>query len=134
MGYTFRQEESEMLTELKNPRQIAGEGRRRWFMDDYFDLIVWYGDDGGMIGFQLCYDKKTRERALTWTREGGYHHNRIDDGEIPGHPKMTPVIIADGAFDRNPVAERFRLESAEIDPAVAGFVLETVMGFPAPPR
>jgi hypothetical protein len=123
-----------MLTELSNPRQIAGEGYRRWFMDDYFDLIVWYGDDRSLIGFQLCYDKKDRERALTWTREGGFHHNRIDDGETPGHPKMTPVIIADGAFDKNPIAERFKTESVKIDPVVAGFVHETVMSYPATRR
>jgi hypothetical protein len=128
------QEESGMLSELKNPRQIAGEGRRRWFMDDYFDLIVWYGDDGGVIGFQLCYDKRTKERALTWTREGGYHHNRIDDGETPGHPKMTPVIIADGAFEKDPVAERFRTASAGIDPVIAAFVYETVRDYPASGR
>ena len=34
-----------MLTEIQNARQIAGEGVRRWFTDDYFDLIVWYGEE-----------------------------------------------------------------------------------------
>jgi hypothetical protein len=122
--------EKSMLIELSNPRQIPGEGRRRWFMDDYFDLIVWYADDGTLTGFQLCYDKRVKERALTWTRDGGYRHNRIDDGETPGHPKMSPVIVADGTFDRAPVAERFRAASAGIDPAVASFVYDTVLRHP----
>jgi len=119
-----------MLTEIRNARQIEGEGFRRWFTDEYFDLIVWYADDRTLVGFQLCYDKLERERALTWTREHGFHHNQIDSGEIPGHAKMTPVIIADGEFNRDPVAERFRKASGQIEPAVARFVYETVRKYP----
>lgn len=115
-----------MLSEIRNARQVPGEGFRRWFTDDYFDLIVWYGDDRTLIGFQLCYDKQQQERALTWTRDQGFHHNRIDSGEVPGHSKMTPVIIADGAFSRDPVAERFRTACADIDPAIATFVFDTI--------
>jgi hypothetical protein len=110
---------------------VEGEGFRRWFTDDYFDLIVWYGDDRTLIGFQLCYDKQQRERALTWTREHGFQHNRIDSGEVPGHSKMTPVIIADGAFNRDPVAERFRAACVDIDPAIGTFVFDTISGYPA---
>jgi hypothetical protein len=121
-----------MLNEIRNARQIEGEGFRRWFTDEYFDLIVWYGDDGSLFGFQLCYDKQVRERALTWTRDHGFQHNRIDSGETPGHSKMTPVIIADGAFSRDPVAERFRQESASIDPGIARLVYDTVRSYPGP--
>jgi hypothetical protein len=47
-----------MLNEIANPRQIPGEGPRRWFTDSYFDLIVWYqGASSSIAGFQLCYDK-----------------------------------------------------------------------------
>lgn len=120
-----------MLTEIRNPRQVEGEGVRRWFTDDYFDLIVWYDQQMALLGFQLCYDKLDRERALTWTREDGFHHNRIDAGEVPGHAKMTPVIIADGAFSSGPVAERFLKESGRIDPAVARFVYEKVSAYPS---
>lgn len=119
-----------MLTEIRNPRQIEGEGFRRWFTDEYFDLIVWYAMDRTLVGFQLCYDKLDHERALTWTREHGFQHNRIDAGEVPGHAKMTPVIIADGEFSRDPVAERFRKASGQIEPAVARFVYETVKKYP----
>ena len=73
-----------MLSEIRNARQVEGEGFRRWFTDDYFDLIVWYGNDRRLIGFQLCYDKQERERALTWTLEHGFQHNRIDSGELSG--------------------------------------------------
>jgi hypothetical protein len=121
-----------MLAEIRNPRQIEGEGFRRWFTDEYFDLIVWYAEDRTLLGFQLCYDKLDHERALTWTREHGFQHNRIDAGEVPGHAKMTPLIIADGEFSRDPVAERFRKASGRIEPAVAQFVYKTVKKYPEP--
>jgi len=30
-----------MLEESEYVRQVKGEPKRRWFSDDYFDLIVW---------------------------------------------------------------------------------------------
>jgi len=89
-----------MLSEIKNTRQIPGEGHRRWFRDEELDLIVWYADDGSLDGFQLCYDKLRHERALTWRKPNSYQHHAIDQGEqTTGGPKMTPVLVADGAVD-----------------------------------
>ncbi len=127
-----------MLAEIKGARQIPGEGFRRWFADEYFDLIVWYKDAKSPVtalkGFQLCYDKSGRERALTWTREHGFQHNRIDSGEVPGHAKMSPVIIADGDFRADAVAELFRREAASIDPHLAGFVHSKIKAYQGKPR
>jgi len=122
-----------MLAEIPRARQIPGEGFRRWFTDEYFDLIVWYEDadsPGTLKGFQLCYDKNGRERALTWTRDHGFQHNRIDSGEIPGHSKMSPVILADGEFRGDAVAELFRREAAGIDQTLASFVYSKVRAYP----
>ncbi len=123
-----------MLAEIRNVRQIPNEGFRRWFTDNSFDLIVWYDDARVLLGFQLCYDKTGRERALTWTRQHGFQHNRIDAGEIAGHMKMTPVIIADGEFNAAPVAEQFRDHSGQIDKEVSRFVYSAVKGYPASPN
>lgn len=92
-----------MLREIYNPKQYSGEGFRRWFTDDYFDLIVWYKNDRKTIdGFQLCYDKEHKERALTWRSSGSYVHTGVDDGEIYGDTRcprflfQTEVLIKTG--------------------------------------
>ena len=117
-----------MLHELRHVRQIKGEAIRRWFRDPYFDLIIWYDDNGSLSGFQLCYDRQGRERAFTWRKDHGLRHDRVDDGETPGHFKMSPVMVPDDDFPSHKVAERFLRESAQIDPGIALLVFETVIG------
>jgi hypothetical protein len=119
-----------LLTETKEVRQIPGEGLRRWFGDDYFDLIVWYAE-GKIIGFQLCYDKGQRERALTWHRPRRYLHTRVDDGDRTEGYKMTPILVRDGVFEHEQVAERFRAASASIDPEIARLVHDALLAYPA---
>jgi hypothetical protein len=122
--------EKVMLSEIQDPRQIENEGLRRWFTDEYFDLIVWYEKDGTEVtGFQLCYDRGYKERALTWRRGEGFNHERIDDGELPGRMKMTPVLVPDGVFDHTSIAERFRRSSGQIDPEIQEFVYEKVIHY-----
>ena len=118
-----------MLVEHRNVRQIRGEGHRRWFSDDYFDLIVWY-EEGQIIGFQLCYDKGGRERALTWHRPHRYLHTRVDDGEIPLAYKMSPVLVQDGVFDPGRISEKFRRASSGIEPRLSALVLERLSVYP----
>ena len=74
------------------------------------------------MGFQLCYDKEREERALSWRRGEGFDHKRIDDGEVSGRMKMTPILVPDGTFDYTTIAARFRRESRKIDPEVREFV------------
>ena len=69
-----------MLREITPSRQPAGDPRRRWFASARCDLIVWLRDDGGIDGFQFCYDKETSEHALTWFDDKGFSHMRVDDG------------------------------------------------------
>lgn len=63
-----------MLKETPSVRQILGEPRRRWFGDEDFDLIIWYASDDSILGFQLCYDRDARYRALSWLKGKGYKH------------------------------------------------------------
>jgi len=112
-----------IMIETANVKQDSADLRRRWFSDDYFDLIVWEEAAGEIIRFELCYGKFRDERALVWDREAGYSHLRVDDGEnAAGKFKMSPIYAADGLFDRNAVADGFLAASVTIDQAVASFV------------
>ena len=113
-----------MLAEIQNARQIPNEGTRRWFRDEELDLIVWYDDSSEIAGFQLCYDKHVRERALTWRKSGSYQHHAIDPGEVAGHNKMTPILVADGVFDKDRISKLFTDKSVKIEADLSQFVLE----------
>lgn len=113
-----------MIRELKQVSQREGEAPRRWFGSEYFDLIVWYEDDGERIlGFQLCYDKQGDEHAFTWRAGRGFTHHAIDDGTSTPLARRTPILVPDGVFPLEPVRERFERESGDIDPLVRELVL-----------
>ena len=112
-----------MLRELSHIRQVLGEPRRRWFADDYFDLIVWVGDHGECIGFQLCYDTSGDEHALTWHKATGFKHHRVDSGELQRPYKATPILVADGVMDCASLIQLFKERSRMMDQQVARFVL-----------
>lgn len=111
------------LMEISNVSQPAGEPRRRWFMSDDLDLVVWCDESGRPSGFQLCYDRGLSERALTWQLDCGFSHMAVDDGErVGGKYKAIPILVADGPFPANTVADRFAGESAELPADLADFV------------
>jgi hypothetical protein len=118
-----------MLKELKHVSQIPGEPRRRWFADDYFDLIVWYDEKNELSGFQLCYNKEKDERAFTWKRHSTYTHHRVDDGETKPQRKATPILVTDGVFDYKAVADRFQQEGKNIEKTVYEFVLGKILQY-----
>ena len=116
-----------MLHEITETRQIPDEKPRRWFNDDTMDLIVWLDDNNDIDSFQLCYDKPFAEHALTWRKGSGFMHNRVDDGEgNPGSHKGTPILVPDGEFNLQTIAEKFRQAAPEIDDRVAEFVYQTL--------
>lgn len=118
-----------MLYEYSDVRQIKGEGIRRWFADDDFDLIVWYDYSNKIKGFQLCYDKQVSERALTWHKDGNYSHNKIDDGDVTFGNKKTPILVADGLFDKNRIGKLFLESSMDIEKDIADFVYKKIIEY-----
>lgn len=120
-----------MMREVRKVRQVEGEPRRRWFTDEFFDLIVWFSPSGEIVGFQLSYDKFRQERALTWRPGEGFGHDGVDDGEDrPGKLKATPILVADGAFDATGIAERFSRESGDLPVEVVAFILAKLRDYP----
>ena len=113
-----------MLKEIVPTRQIPGEPRRVWFIDDEMDLIVWFGEADHIIGFQLCDDKGSNEHALTWFDAKGFSFERVDDGEgRPGHPKMAPVLMPDGSPDINRLLSRFSHKAGKVPKYLRNFVI-----------
>lgn len=120
-----------MLREVKHVRQIPGESFRRWFSSETFDLIVWHDQDHSITGFQLCYREGVDQKALTWQRDTGFTHKRVDDGEgRPFRPKMTQILVPDGIFERDHILALFENESKTIDPQVVRLVTQTIKKYP----
>lgn len=120
-----------MLKEYRRVKQIKGEAKRRWFSNEFFDLIVWFDDKRNIVGFQLCYDVLKASRALTWRQGAGYAHNRIDEGEDrPGKMKASPILVADGIFESVTIAETFKKESQLIEKDISTFVYNKIMEYP----
>ena len=105
---------------------VAGDLDRRWISDEYFDLIVWYEPDQQIHGFQLCYDKQAHECALTWTRERGFLHTAIDDGESKPTANRTPILTIQGVFPAQQVRGEFVARSESLPVEICQLVLARI--------
>ena len=116
------------MKEFASVRQHEGEAPRRWFSDEYFDLIVW-GVGGELSAFHLAYDKRRDERVIAWRRERGLSHFRVDSaGDRPARHARTAFLTPEPADDLTGVIERFERVSAGIDPEIAAAVLSRLRG------
>jgi hypothetical protein len=113
-----------MLREIPAVRQDRPGLKRRWYQDEFFDLYTWHTRWGTLASFQLCYDVRGRERALTWHRKSGFSHNRIDHGDDYAGQPATPLLVTDGRFAHRRVRERFTIEAATLEPAMRKFILD----------
>ena len=111
-----------MLLEICNVEQVPGEPRRRWFFSHEQDLLVWLGDGGKPVGFQLSYGKYRNEHAIRWKAEHGFTHHRVHDGESGPLASNAPLLTAGGEFDASRVLRRFLELSAEMPPEIVEFV------------
>jgi hypothetical protein len=113
--------EAALMREIPDVQQVPGEPRRRWFFSHEQDLIVWLGENGAPVGFQLAYGKYRNERALRWKAGKGFTHDAVDDGEN-AVVKEAALLVPDGYFDANEVLARFLELSVEMPPDVVAFV------------
>jgi hypothetical protein len=119
-----------MLEEFQSVRQHPGDRRRRWFCDNYFDLVVWYEPTEEIFGFQLSYDRLGKPRAFTWRRPYGMAHEAVDDGDDPLLKyKQTPILVPDGAPDMGPLIRRFTDAAAGLPDDIRELVLDKLSGF-----
>jgi len=121
-----------MLKEVDEVRQIPGDARRRVFSSEDLDLTVWIDERDGITGFELCYDKETNERAVRWSREEGFLHQKVDDGENrPGRYKSTPILVPDGVFPAQRISRLFQENSRDIDQSFVKFIYRKLLEYPA---
>ena len=117
------------LRELPRVRQVAGEPRRRWFHGHEMDLVVWEGEDGAPLGFQLAYDKHRDEHSITWRAGHGFTLYQVDDGEATALSNKTPFLYLDGAFQRDRVLADFLAAADALPPGIARFVAARLREF-----
>ncbi len=107
------------LSENRSVRQRPEEGFRRWFVNEYFDIIIWYESrHTPPTGFQLCYDRHANERAFTWQRGKQSSHFVSDQphGERSAWA-ATAILHGDAGPVPSDVLSRLRNEQGELDGA-----------------
>ena len=103
-------------------RQVPDDYPRRWMSDDYMDLIVWLEPDGDFHGFQLCYDKTGKERALTWVARRGFSHHAVESGDTNPNANCTPILVADGHMPVEMVSREFARRSSKLAPEIRALI------------
>lgn len=111
---------------------------RRWFLSRSVELIVWLSEAGEPRAFRLCYDKTTRERAVTFS-DGRFSHAVVDSGEAhddgaPGY-KQTGMLVSETEFDTEYVVATFERVRGALPVELARFVERALRSrAPAPAR
>ncbi len=119
------------LVENKNVRQRPDEGFRRWFLNDYFDVIVWYESAAGeMTGFQLCYNRSVDERAFTWQRNKRSSHFVSSGADERGTPWIATAVLHGDAGPVPPdVLDRLEREQGHLDEDLLRFIMEQATSY-----
>ena len=119
-----------MLKEIRNTQQVPGESPRRWFFSHEQDFLVWIGEDGQPVAFQLAYSKYRDERAIRWKADKGFSHHRVDDGENEGAEKGAVLLHPDGTFEAKRVLDQFLALSKEMPSNLVEFVVARIREHP----
>jgi len=124
----------QMLYEIKRIDQKDPGLKRRWFYDEQMDLLVWFDEEEKIAGFQLSYDKLTNPHTLTWFKNKGYRHNILDiERNKIGRRKGIPILLLpNGLFEKDKVAEDFKKNSTDIDNQVSKFVYNKILSYKLP--
>ena len=121
-----------MLHQVKQVRQESDTTNHLWFQSHYFDLFVWYESEEKIVSFQLCYDKPSMEKALTWHTSKGWTYNRVDSGEEADRTpaKSSPILLQDGTFEPDSILDQFRAEAEKLPKWISGFLLNKLRHYP----
>lgn len=124
-----------MLHEILSVRQRPEEGFRRWFTHRDYDLILWFESDQKTLkGFQVCYNKRKREKAFTF--EFGTQGHHFVAKEEPGGPSFAIIatgILRDdaGAIDPNTVLALGKelADTSGLDAEIKELIVEAMQNY-----
>lgn len=110
-------------------KQLSGDARRRWFVDDELDLVVWYHVNGALSGFQLCYPgPEESELSLTWGEASGFVHAKVDVGADRPDKNLAPVLVLPSPVPWAELLAAFERCSGELEQPVREFVIQRLQG------
>lgn len=119
-----------MLREIAGVRQDRPGVRRRWFQDDYLDLFVWTDASGGVVAFQLAYERNGDEHLLEWERSRGYLHRRVDDSRGGDFGIRGAALLTAGKrFPKYRVLTQFDARSTTLEAALRSLVRRKLIGY-----
>lgn len=115
------------LIENKKVRQRPEEGFRRWLLNDFFDVILWYEQEGGsMTGFQVCYSKNDNEKVFTY-QEGKSSSHYLSDGlGIRKDSYAAKTLEGDAGPVPELVINRIKAEAGELDIPLLNQILNAI--------
>ena len=58
-----------------------------------------------------------------------FRHLRVDSGELNPRSNMTPILLPDGEFKKDEIAELFKKHSARLDGQLVNFVYQKLLTF-----
>jgi hypothetical protein len=118
----------EQITENVNVRQRDNEGFRKWYLNSFFDVILWYEENKvDLIGFQLCYSRNKNEKAFTWTKN--YSSNRLvsDTFFEKGISHMsTGILKGEGGCIPEEVIKRFETETDILGKEIQDLIISKI--------
>lgn len=117
-----------MLKENKTVRQREKEGFRRWFVNNYFDIIIWYENKYSKLkGFQVCYSKNKHEKAFTWEPSFASSHYVSDSMFEKGMSSFaTAILIGHAGKIPDIVINRLIKEQGELDNDILDFIVDKI--------
>jgi len=119
-----------MFGESRIISQTPGEPRRRWFVDGDYELLVWVGEDGSPIGFQLIYPIGEGRATFTQSPSGFLSHGQIDDGPRNSIAHMlAPLIRRDNALPLERVLSGFAARCESLDVGIVKMVVRELRRF-----
>jgi hypothetical protein len=95
-----------------------GDLNREVYSDEALDLVVWYDNETKIHGFQLTYDVISNPHAMTWLKEKGLFHNRVDMDEGKPGRRGIPILELDGEIPVTAIIGAFDARSTGLERSI----------------